>query len=53
MKTDSTIPLISIIILVTSLLDVPFIVAHTPGTTFSYEVTAKVDYESTVQLDPL
>ncbi|MEM4868847.1 MAG: hypothetical protein QW081_00360 [Desulfurococcaceae archaeon] len=53
MKTDSTIPLISIIILVTSLFSVPFIVAHTPGTTFSYEVTVKVDYESTVQLDPL
>ncbi|MEM3763446.1 MAG: hypothetical protein QW721_03435, partial [Desulfurococcaceae archaeon] len=53
MKTDSTIPLISIIILVTSLFSVPFIVAHTPGTTFSYEVTAKVDYESTVQLVPL
>ncbi|MEM4369689.1 MAG: hypothetical protein QXX15_02230, partial [Desulfurococcaceae archaeon] len=53
MKTDSTIPLISIIILVTSLFSVPFIVAHTPGTTFSYEATVKVDYESTVQLDPL
>ncbi|MEM0326611.1 MAG: hypothetical protein QW733_06240 [Desulfurococcaceae archaeon] len=50
MKTDSTIPLISIIILVTSLLSVPFIAAHTPGTTFSYEVTVKVDYESTAQL---
>ncbi|MEM4440080.1 MAG: hypothetical protein QXE66_07005 [Desulfurococcaceae archaeon] len=51
MKTDSILSLIAIIILVTSLFSVPSIVAHTPGTTLSYEVTAKIDYVETGRLD--